>query len=148
MDYSSSINNIRINNSIVNSNIKKLDGKKITCENNPEAFAFVTWLSKSLCTKDVLPASQTLLVFCIIYKWFRRVRGPAETQTKGVLCIGNPLVVSSYYFSNWFFLYIFAYVRVLLDYEQSLLFLGPSSKTPGTRKWPRAWLKACVHSPY
>ena len=28
-----------------------------------------------------------------------------------------------------------------LDYEQSLVFLGPSSKTPETRKWPRAWLK-------
>ena len=25
-----------------------------------------------------------------------------------------------------------------LDYEQSLFFLGPSSKTPETRKWPRA----------
>ena len=85
----------------------------------------------------MLPASQNLLTFCIIYKWFRRVRGPAETQTKDVLCIGNPLVVSSYYFSNWFvflYIYIVGYVRVLLDYEQSLLFLGPSSKTPGTRK--------------
>ena len=30
----------------------------------------------------------------------------------------------------------------LVDYEQSLFFLGPSSKTPKTRKWPRAWLKA------
>ena len=29
-----------------------------------------------------------------------------------------------------------------VDYEQSLFFLGPSSKTPKTRKWPRAWLKA------
>ena len=29
-----------------------------------------------------------------------------------------------------------------LDYEQSLFFLGPSSKTPETRKWPRALLKA------
>ena len=29
-----------------------------------------------------------------------------------------------------------------LDYEQSLFFLGPSIKTPETRKWPRAWLKA------
>ena len=28
-----------------------------------------------------------------------------------------------------------------LDYEQSLFFLGPSSKTPETRKWPRAWLR-------
>ena len=28
-----------------------------------------------------------------------------------------------------------------IDYEQSLFFLGPSSKTPETRKWPRAWLK-------
>ena len=28
-----------------------------------------------------------------------------------------------------------------IDYEQSLFFLGPSSKTPKTRKWPRAWLK-------
>ena len=28
-----------------------------------------------------------------------------------------------------------------LDYEQSPFFLGPSSKTPETRKWPRAWLK-------
>jgi len=32
--------------------------------------------------------------------------------------------------------------RWWLDYEQSLFFLGPSSKTPVTRKWPRAWLKA------
>ena len=30
----------------------------------------------------------------------------------------------------------------ILDYEQSLFFLGPSSKTPETRKWPRAWQKA------
>ena len=66
---------------------------------------------KSLYTEDVLPASQTLLVFCIIYKWFRRVRGPVETQTKGVLCIGNPLVVSSYYFSNWF-IYIYIYICI------------------------------------
>ena len=29
-----------------------------------------------------------------------------------------------------------------LDYEQSLFFLGPSSKTPETRKGPRAWLTA------
>ena len=29
-----------------------------------------------------------------------------------------------------------------LDFEQFLLLLGPSSKTPKTRKWPRAWLKA------
>ena len=29
-----------------------------------------------------------------------------------------------------------------LDYEKSLFFVGPSSKTPVTRKWPRAWLKA------
>ena len=29
-----------------------------------------------------------------------------------------------------------------LDYEQSLFFLGPSNKTPETRKWPGAWLKA------
>ena len=29
-----------------------------------------------------------------------------------------------------------------LDYEQSLFFLNPSSKTPETRKWPRAWVKA------
>ena len=33
-------------------------------------------------------------------------------------------------------------VLLFLDYEQSLFFLGPSSKTPQTRKWPRAWLKA------
>ena len=33
-------------------------------------------------------------------------------------------------------------VSYWLDYEQSLLFLGPSSKTPETRKWPRAWLKS------
>ena len=98
---------MRINNSIVNNNFKKLDGKQIICGNNPEAFAFLTWLLKSPYTEDVFAASQTLLTFCIIYKWFRRVRGPAETQTKDVLCIGNPLVVSSYYFSNWFgFFYI------------------------------------------
>ena len=30
----------------------------------------------------------------------------------------------------------------LLDYEQSLFFLGPSSKTRETRKWPRGLLKA------
>ena len=29
-----------------------------------------------------------------------------------------------------------------IDYEQSLFFLGPSSKSPETRKWPCAWLKA------
>ena len=29
-----------------------------------------------------------------------------------------------------------------VDYEQSLFFLGPSSKTPETRKRPCAWLKA------
>ena len=29
-----------------------------------------------------------------------------------------------------------------VDYEQSLFFLGPWSKTSETRKWPRAWLKA------
>ena len=29
----------------------------------------------------------------------------------------------------------------LLDYEQSLFFLGPSSKTCEIRKWPRAWLR-------
>ena len=29
-----------------------------------------------------------------------------------------------------------------VDYEQSLSFLGPSSKTPEKRKWQRAWLKA------
>ena len=34
-----------------------------------------------------------------------------------------------------------AYVEILIDYEQSFFFLGPSSKTPETRKWPRAWLK-------
>ena len=34
----------------------------------------------------------------------------------------------------YIYIYIFAYVRVLLDYEQSLFFLGPLSKTPGTRK--------------
>ena len=27
-----------------------------------------------------------------------------------------------------------------VDYEQSLFFLGPSSKTPETRKWTRTWL--------
>ena len=32
--------------------------------------------------------------------------------------------------------------RVDVDFEQSLFFLGPSSKTSETRKWPRAWLKA------
>ena len=32
--------------------------------------------------------------------------------------------------------------RIDVDCEQSLSFLGPSSKTPETRKWPRAWLKA------
>ena len=30
----------------------------------------------------------------------------------------------------------------IVDYEQSLFFIGPSGKTPETRKWPRAWLKA------
>jgi len=51
---------------------------------------------------------------------------------------------------------------IQVDYEQSLFFLSPSSKTPETRKWPRTWLKARfsrlaasplnararVHSPY
>ena len=32
--------------------------------------------------------------------------------------------------------------QAIIDNEQSLFFLGPSSKTPETRKWPRAWLKA------
>ena len=32
--------------------------------------------------------------------------------------------------------------RIDVDFEQSLFFLGPSSKTSETRKWPRAWLKA------
>ena len=32
--------------------------------------------------------------------------------------------------------------RAWQAYEQSLFFLCPSSKTPDTRKWPRAWLKA------
>ena len=34
------------------------------------------------------------------------------------------------------------FVLLFLDHEQSLFSLGPSSKTPQTRKWPRAWLKA------
>ena len=41
-------------------------------------------------------------------------------------------------------LYLFSSALRLIyhiDYEQSLFFLGPSSKTPETRKWPRAWLK-------
>ena len=136
---------MRINNSIVNNNFKKLDGKQIICGNNPEAFAFLTWLLKSPYTEDVFAASQTLLTFCIIYKWFRRVRGPAETQTKDVLCIGNPLVVSSYYFSNWFGFFIFAYVRVLLDYEQSLLFLVRRAKLPGhANDHARDWRRACT----
>ena len=28
-----------------------------------------------------------------------------------------------------------------IDYKQSLFYLGPSSKTPETPKWPRAWLE-------
>ena len=31
---------------------------------------------------------------------------------------------------------------IILEYEQSLVFLSPSSKTRESRKWPRAWLKA------
>ena len=42
MDHSWSVNYIRTNNSAVDSNCKKLDGKQIACGNNPEAFAFVT----------------------------------------------------------------------------------------------------------
>ena len=38
-------------------------------------------------------------------------------------------------------------ITTALDYEQSLFFLGPSSKTPVTRKWPCAWLKARYGSP-
>ena len=41
-------------------------------------------------------------------------------------------------------LYLFSSALRLIyhiDYEQSLFFLGSSSKTPETRKWPRAWLK-------
>ena len=33
-------------------------------------------------------------------------------------------------------------VTLHLDYKQSFCFLGPSSKTRETRKWPRAWLMA------
>ena len=33
------------------------------------------------------------------------------------------------------------FASLTLDNEQSLFFLGPSNKTPETRKWPRAWLK-------
>ena len=33
-------------------------------------------------------------------------------------------------------------VTLHLDYEQSIFFLGPSSKTRETRKWPHGWLKA------
>ena len=33
-------------------------------------------------------------------------------------------------------------VTLHLDYKQSFFFLGPSSKTRETRKWPRAWLMA------
>ena len=35
-----------------------------------------------------------------------------------------------------------AIIKTKIDYEQSLFFLGPSSKTCAIRKWPRAWLKA------
>ena len=38
-------------------------------------------------------------------------------------------------------------ITTALDNEQSLFFLGPSSKTPVTRKWPCAWLKARYGSP-
>ena len=46
-----------------------------------------------------------------------------------------------------YFFYLVAVLTVwilvnFVDYEQSLFFLGPSSKTPETRKWVRAWLKA------
>ena len=37
-----------------------------------------------------------------------------------------------------------AWYLLNLDYKQSLFFLGPSSKTPETGKWPRAWLKAAA----
>ena len=33
-------------------------------------------------------------------------------------------------------------MMLYVDYKQSLFFLGPSSKTLETRKWPRAWVKA------
>ena len=33
-------------------------------------------------------------------------------------------------------------IALPVDYEQSLFFLGPWSKTPDKRKWPFAWLKA------
>ena len=36
----------------------------------------------------------------------------------------------------------FTLVQGAVDYEQSFFLLGPSSKTPETRKWPLAWLKA------
>lgn len=32
--------------------------------------------------------------------------------------------------------------QLSLDYEQSLFFLSPPSKTSERRKWPQAWLKA------
>ena len=38
--------------------------------------------------------------------------------------------------------YLSCFKVLKLDYVQSRFFLGPSSKTPETRKWPRAWLKA------
>ena len=34
------------------------------------------------------------------------------------------------------------FALLTLDNEQSLFFLGPSNKTPETRKWPRTWMKA------
>ena len=106
----------------------------------------MTWLSKSLYTEDVLPALQTLLTFCIIYKWFRRVRGPAETQTKDVLCIGNPLVVSSYYFSNWFgFFYICIRSCSVRLRAVSLFSWSGRAKLPGhANDHARDWRRACT----
>ena len=41
-------------------------------------------------------------------------------------------LIDSWYFNH----------KTRVDYEQSLFFLGPSSKTPETRELSRAWLKA------
>ena len=38
--------------------------------------------------------------------------------------------------------FIVVNIKQIVDYEQPLFFLSPSSKTRETRKWPRAWLKA------
>ena len=85
-------------------------------------FFIVCWYNSPLNTTSVLTAalSQVFFVFKLLlyakpdqwlFKWNRRLQNFQASLCK---CV---------------------------DYEQSLFFLGPSSNTRETRKWPYAWLK-------